>query len=57
MVIIKAYEDNSDNCEDHNCFALLFSCKSLVTADSRFENVCLLLFEIQKILELKQMTS
>jgi hypothetical protein len=52
MLTINAYEDDRDNREDHDCFALLFSCKSLVPSDSCLKNVCLLLFEIQKIFEL-----
>ena len=52
MWTINTYEDNRDNREDHDCFALLFSCKGLVPSDSCLKNVCLLLFEIQKIFEL-----
>jgi hypothetical protein len=46
------YENNRHNREDHYCFVLLFGSDSLVPIYACFQDVRLLLFEVQKILKL-----
>lgn len=46
------YEYNGDDCENHDGFGLHSRGYGFISTDSRFEDIGLLLFEIQKILEL-----
>ena len=52
-----SYEDNGDNGKDQYGFTLLPSGGRLSTCDASFENISLLLFEIQQILELPETVS
>ncbi len=47
------YEDNGDDCEDHDCFRLFARGDSFVAANARFKHVGLLLFEVEEVFELE----
>lgn len=49
-----AYKYNGNDREYHNGFGLNSRGYSFIATDSCFQHICLLLFKIQKILELKK---
>ena len=53
----RSYKYNGDNCEYQYGFTLRSRGSSLPACDSSFENISLLLFDIQKILELSEKVS
>lgn len=48
------YENNRDDCEDHDSFGLFAGGDCFIAVYARFEHVGLLLFEIEEVFQLRE---